>query len=437
MVVVLVAASCSRSTLVGSELLENEKADVQYTDSLRLHFKTVVDDSIQTFPANLERRQENFLVGMINDPVFGTSSSEIYTHLGLNFSTSPLNLLETEIDSVVLFMEYDTTAFYGMKNVPVSIEVRQMIEGMDVLEEYFADDVFEVDQGNPLGVLENHIPAPADSVLVSNPGDTSLRVPHMRISLDPGFLQDIIQDTVNLQNQDSLNAVFNGFRIKMTESANSMLSFNLKGYSGVSVYYRMDGETPSVYSFNFGFTTVTTMHQEHEYSGSIVESFLDDEEMGDSLFFIQSMVGLNTEMRIDDIFSVGDVLINHAKLVLYGVELDQDEAAFFPPIAQLVTLDINNDGDAIYSRDVALALSADLLVEIFGGNAGEPLEDNMRIRKYEMTVTSQMQDIFRSETDKLSISSFLKANAANRVVFLGPSSQAYAPKLKLTYTQAP
>ncbi len=435
--VVLVAAACSKSTLVGSELLENERADVQYVDSLDLRFTTVVDDSVQTFPASLDRRRENYLLGQISDPVFGTSASEIYMHIGLGFSSNPLNLLSGEIDSVVLYMEYDTNGLYGEQGVPVSIEVRQMLESMDIDENYFANQSFEVDQAGPLGVLEHFVPQPFDSVLVTTPDDTTLQLPHLRIPLDPGFLDAILTDTVNLQNQDSLNAVFNGLNIRMSQPANTMLSFNLKGYSGVTVFYRIDGERTAQYDFEFGFTTVTTMHQEHNYTGSFVEPFIENQELGDSLFFVQSMIGLNAHMNIDHASSLGNVLINHATIEMYGVQLDFDDGELYPPIDQMVTLDVNDDGEVVYSTDVVLPLSADLLVEIFGGNAGAPLAENPRIRKYEMTVTSQVQDIFKGKNDRIVFASFLKTNRANRVVFLGPSNREYPPRLKLAYTIAP
>lgn len=435
--VILVAAACSKSTLVGSELLENEKADVQYTDSMKLMFTSVVDDSVQTFPASLDRRLENYLLGQIDDPVFGTCASEIYMHMGLGFSTNPLNLLAGEIDSVILFMEYDTNGLYGQQDVPVTIEVRQMLESMDIQEDYFAGQSFEVDMTGPLGVLENFVPRPFDSILVATPNDTTLRVPHLRIPLDPGFLDAILADTVNLQNQDSLNAVFNGLNIRMSEGANTMLSFNLKRFSGVTVYYRTDGDNTAEYDFEFGFTTVTTMHQEHDYTASFVEPFIGNQEMGDSLFFVQSMIGMNAHMKIEDPASLGNVLINHATIEMYGIQMDIDDGELYPAIEQLVTLDAAEDGAVVYSNDVTLPLSADLLEEIFGGNVSAPLEENQRIRKYEMTVTSQVQDIFSGKNDKLVFASFLKSNRANRVVFLGPSHRDYPPRLKVAYTIAP
>lgn len=430
-------AACTKATLVGNELLENEKADLQYLEDLALRITTVQDDSVQTFPANLDRRRETLLCGKVEDPIFGTSESEIYTHLGLGFSSNALNLLGAEIDSVILFLEYDTVGLYGRDRVPVTIEVRQVKEELNILTDYYADQSFEVDESKVLGMLENHVPAPFDSIMVTNPDDTAFQVPHIRIPLDPEFLTAIFADTVNLQNQDSLNHVFNGLRIKLSESNNSMLSFNPIGYSGVTVYHRIFGETPSVYTFEFGFTTVSMMHQEHDYTGSMVEPFIGSPEKGDSLFFIQSMIGLNTQIEIVDLTSLVDVLVNHAVLELYAITMDNDDPGLYPAVTQLVTLEETEDGVTRYSDDVILPLSADILDEVFGGLPSEPFETDNRIRKYEMTVTTQIQDIVNGNLDRLIISSFLKSNEANRAVFLGPNHPDYAPKLKVATTKVP
>jgi hypothetical protein len=434
---IALVAACTKATLVGNELLENEKANLQYVEDLELRITTVQDDSVQTFPANLDRRRETLLCGKIEDPFFGTSESEIYSHLGLGFSSNSLNLFGAEIDSVVLFLEYDTLGLYGRDQVPVTIEVRQVREELNILTDYYANQSFEVDEMNVLGRLENHVPAPFDSIMVTNPDDTSLQVPHIRIPLDPEFLTALLADTVNLQNQDSLNQVFNGIRIKLSESNNSMLSFNPIGYSGVTVYHRINGETPSVYTFEFGFTTVSTMHQEHDYTGSIVEPFIGSPEKGDSLFFVQSMIGLNAQIEIVDPASLGNVLVNHAILELFAITMDNDDPGLYPTVTQLVTLENTEEGNVRYSDDVILPLSADLLDEVFGGLPSEPFESDNRIRKYEMIVTTQIQDIVNGSLDHLIVASFLKSNEANRVVFLGPNHPDYPPKLKVAATKVP
>jgi hypothetical protein len=211
----------------------------------------------------------------------------------------------------------------------------------------------------------------------------------------------------------------------------------LLGYSGITVYHRINGETPAIYNFDFGFTTVTTMHQQHDYSGSVVEPFIGNTEMGDSLFFIQSMIGLNTEVEIVDPASLGDVLVNHAILEVHAIQLDGDEPELYAPVNQLVTLTKNSEGIVRYSDDVIFPLQSDLLELIFGGEISEPFESDIRIRKFEMIVTSQVQDIINGELDRIIVSSFYKSNEANRVVLLGPNSPEYAPRLKVALTKVP
>lgn len=428
--------SCSRTTIIGTELLDNEKTDLVFEEGLSLEVTTVIEDTVKTFPANLQRRAETFLCGRVEDPIFGTYESEIYTQIGLSFSSDPTQFIGRDIDSIVLFLQYDTAGLYGVTSSPVMMEVRQMEENLNVLDDYYANQSFPVNEDRLLAE-ELFIPRPYDSLDFFLPGDTTLRPPHVRMKMTQTFLNQIRQDTVNLLNQDSLNNIFNGMRIRLIDAEQTMLSFDMTGFSGVTVYYKDGTDNQRSYTFDFGFTTVKTAYIEHDYSGSVVEPFLDNGGSGDSLFFIQSMIGLNAEVLVDVPDTLKDIVVNYAELEFYSITLDEDNPLLYAPIDQLVTLEEDDSGQRIYPVDVAFPLSSNVLEQVFGGNVSEPISGHPDVRKYSMVVTSQMQEIIRGTLDKLLISSFAKANSASRTVFIGTNSQDFAPRLRLTYTKLP
>ena len=79
--------ACNDPTSIGSDLLEGDQLDLDYTDTLTIISKTVRDaDSVITFstssstPASF--RLSAYLAGNFDDPIFGRSESSIYSENG-------------------------------------------------------------------------------------------------------------------------------------------------------------------------------------------------------------------------------------------------------------------------------------------------------------------------------------------------------------------
>ena len=77
--------SCNDPTFVGEELLEQDQAEVFFTDTFGLRATTIRNDSVLTFvpPESLSAIFTEFLFGKFEDPVFGRTEAHIFAHLSL------------------------------------------------------------------------------------------------------------------------------------------------------------------------------------------------------------------------------------------------------------------------------------------------------------------------------------------------------------------
>ena len=69
--------SCDETAIVGSGILDDESLDYNFNDTTTIHTRTILGR-----PVNSGRLSANtFMVGALDDPIFGKSTSDVY--LGL------------------------------------------------------------------------------------------------------------------------------------------------------------------------------------------------------------------------------------------------------------------------------------------------------------------------------------------------------------------
>ncbi len=431
-------AACTKPVLIGSDLLEDEKANLQFTDQFDLSFFTEKTDSIIVHSDNLSLQLITYLCGHVDDPIFGTYSAAIYAQPIL--PTIATVLIGSMLDSVVLQLRYDTLGSYGDLSQPVTLEVYRMTENPGFKQNYYSNTTF-MTSPQLLGSL-TFVPRPKDSVTVIRPTDTIRVAPHVRIPISRVALGDIlVQDSVVYQNQDSFLNFFNGLYIKMTGATNTMLGFNLlNSVSGLSFYYDKDPAMDLEFKFIFTSGSIKVVHMEHDYTGTIVESALTPEPEED-LWFIQGMAGVRTAMRLEGLDVLGNAIINQAELEVYCTFPDGDMGHLYPPPAFIVTQE-KSDSVLLNSSDVTSALSltagnfrSSSYGILYGGVLGKPDPGPPVVFKYTMKVTRQLIDIHTGKKENvIYFNPFDKGDVPHRAVFFGPGHPTYAPRLKVYYT---
>ncbi|MCB0562607.1 MAG: DUF4270 family protein, partial [Phaeodactylibacter sp.] len=79
--VLLTVFSCSDPTLVGAGLLDDDRVDVGFSDTLSISSSSFINDSIRTYSPFTSSQLDYYLFGNFTDPVFGRSSSSIYAQV--------------------------------------------------------------------------------------------------------------------------------------------------------------------------------------------------------------------------------------------------------------------------------------------------------------------------------------------------------------------
>lgn len=457
MLFLLATTSCNEPSLIGADVIDSDRPDVVFTDTLTLFTSSVRDDSIRTFDdLNL---LTTYLCGNFEDPIFGISEAEINTQLRLTGTPDPANFTKipggnAKLDSVVFVLEYDPDQFFGNSTSLQEVGVYLLDEDMDNNVTYYSNDDFAAGDLLTSAIVNPSEPDSAFSIIGTS-GDT-IYPPQLRLSIDvnhPLFTDILFKDDSSIdyyQNDTSLLNVLKGVKVVVENSppTDLMMAFRLSSSSlgGMYMYYHTlaTPDDPSSdtlsYRFRINNDAAQMVNFKHTYENSFVQPYIDtlnDETDGEQYIFVQGMQGLNGKIRIPYTSGLKNAIINQAKLELTIATMVSGDIAELKdnPLEQLFLSKKDEDGDLVPIADLQVAFGGNL-VGIFGGNLVEKTENNMILQTYTMNVTEHLQDMINGleSTDEIFITTFAKAQSANRSIIFGTGHPTYPPKLNVTYT---
>lgn len=428
MVVSLISA-CNETGIIGENIIPNsENINIQYVDTFSLAATTVTQDSVKVYDVNPALQPNRYLVGRVNDPVFGSYSSDIYTQFEL-LTTNPV-FENSTVDSVILIVAYDAKGHYGDISQPYELNVYEVTEFMNPDVNHFSNESFAT-QPTPIASL-NFTPAPYDSVLVDS---TKLKA-HLRIPLDLSIGQRFLTETDStvFENDDFFTNYFKGIKLEGSSPNNqAMLGLDLlDGLTQMIVYYTRD-TTQETFTLRVKSGSTKIMNFQHDYTGSEVANFIDQSALGDSLVFAQSMEGLNVKLNIPYLNTYDNVIVNKAELVV-SVANNQDEV-LYPLPEQLVLLRKTADGTLVFIEDAAVSLTRSSGFEALFG--GQPKTDDNSVTTYRMNLTGYLQDLIDGGfTDNdFYLTTYPKPETPSRIILGGAKHSQYPIRLELTYTK--
>ena len=433
--VLSLANSCSRPTPIGADLLEQDRANVLFTDTINLITSSVSEDSVLTYSSDITRQLGRYLCGQFDDPVFGQTNSDIYTQFRYGSTGAPdFSASNIRLDSVVLLLAYDTLGFYGDTTLPQSIEIYRVTETMDSSDTYFSNATFTT-ESTPIGAINNFMPEPTSSVVLEDmDGDTISTIdPHLRIRLDDSFGM-LLLDTANYESQEVFMEAFKGLQIRATQTAEAMMGFRLLGpvssVTRLSVFFTENDTVELNYNFIVSEVAVKLASFEHDYVGTDIPPFIDDTQLGDSILFLQGMAGPNIKIEIPGSQQLGNIIVNKAELEFTVATHPDDDMMNFPPARNIIISRKDTDGDLVLINDVLFNFAA------FGGIAEEVDDGNGNmVTKYKFNISSHFQEMVNGNLpDPLFLRIFGKQETASRVVFYGPGHSQFPAKLNLAYT---
>jgi len=427
--------SCNDPTIIGSDLLSGDQIDVSFTDTISMQARTIIGDSIRTYSPNPTLQLISYLCGEMDDPIFGTSTSQIFAGLSLNNGNSPnpaFSDVGVGLDSIVLILPWFANGVYGDTTQIYGLDVYRLEEQLDDTIEYFSNQTL-ITSEKIAGTKV--MPSPRQRTTIQNPGIDSIMIdtltPQLRIRMDESFSSEFFNaDISNFESNTAFLDFFKGINIRPTTTNAGMLSFIIRSpLAAMAVFYHRDS-TYYQYNFPISAQSVKFTTFKHDYTGSTVENFIDDPEKGDSLVFLQGMAGVNIRVKFPYSDALSNIAVNKAELELTILQLPEDGGVNYDPIDKMIVSEIKEDGSKRLITDITLAISRNRndFSTIFGGTV-------VNGNKYLLNLTSHYQEIILgSASNEIEISVFLKGDKASRVVLAGPKFSNSPLKLNLSFT---
>jgi len=437
----IIASSCNDSQIVGSDLLGADSVDVSFDDQLELSAQTELTDSTLTF-RKLDSDTysgRTYMVGEIDDPAFGKSSSSAY------FTADPVNRYPNfnydtlSLDSVVMILDLDTLGQYGNNTAVHDLELYMLEDRIDGESDavFYSNQQFAA-ESTPLFTTSQVINS-VDSILINpfvleNPDTLLLVAPQLRFKLDKQIWLDLSPAIGDTLEQEVFEELFYdavpGFELRSTPSDNSIFGLDLayatgSSSSSIRLYYTStDTVTPRItYLIRLG--KYRHSHFSHDYSGSTLETDLSSSDA--ECLYLQSQSGSNITVDISEVKSLQDQIINNATLEF---SVKNFEEQLYPPVETLTAWYAEEDGEG--NEVLTRADRSDLITRVT-----ETYPGGEQLYTYTMNVTGVVNQVKKGELDieELIIIAGNKGERPNRSLIYGPDHPDHALKLNLILTK--
>ncbi len=426
-------AACNDALVLDTELLASDAADIIFKDDFDVTSTTILEDSIIVYAPNTE--YPKYPCGIFEDPFLGQTECSIYGQFRLIapqiYPAFPVNAF----DSVVLSLAYSNDGVYGNANEEYEIEIFRVTEDISRDSIYYSNQSFETETSK-IGSTTFR-PSPNDSVFMNIYRDgfeaDSLyqRPPQERIKLNFNFGQELYElDSLSYTDSDLFINDLKGIQIRPKSINTGMMAFDLASIDTRLTLYYTDGAFTREFNFYFTEFSVKTLQIEQSRTGAPVDSFIDDEILGDSLVFMQGFSGPLVKLDFPNITDLGNVIINKAELEFFIADLDQ-VGDNYSPNEQLIVLE-EVEENRVLVEDAAIAINTSSLDE-FGGTVRQ---ESGNVQKYTMNISGHVQRIIDGTAQsEMFIQPFPKPVDFARTIIYGANHSTYPIKLKLTYTQ--
>lgn len=426
--------ACKKPTPFGSELLEGEYGDFEFTDTISVKCTLLREDSLIT--SDKAAASAHFLCGSVNDPILGKYTSDIYA-LMQSETLNPSFADSIRFDSVVLYLNYAPAGVYGDTLQQQTLRVIRLAETLKSDQTYYSRSTLQ--EGAELGRVDYFYPKPTtyDSLYDGNEGA------FLRVRLDDNFGKELLGlDSLDWATDSSFYAKFRGLKIVSATSGatpGAMLAFNLNSsaLSRMTIYYTQDDTLHKRYSFFFKNANKFT-HFEHDYAGTAIPSHLG--QPVDDRLYVHGMEGLRLKVEFPYANSFNQIAVNKAQLVLTTADND----IWLKPASQLVFTESVGDTTYAFTSDVlaALGTTGTGSLAAFGGFPEKELVNgNLVITRYRMTLSEKFQHMVDDDAAPnikhrtVYINVQPRVRSAQRSILYGPQSTSFPAKLELKYTK--
>ena len=296
--------ACKSPDDLGLDLDLNEfESDTLIIDDIRV--QTQREDSLRTDNINFH------VLGSINDSVFGPSQASIYSQLSLNGAIAFPN--NAEVDSIILQMAF--IDYYGDLQDDQDFAVYELKHGFDAERDYYNTSSLKL--GDKIGQTKNFR-------LDSSNGKLRINVTKLwgRNAFRAGQSYDQTDDF-----QDDFKGIAVVPQSNMETNQGIIYYFNLvslESYMNVHYHYyttsgsRLEREE-AIAELQFQTDAEVFSSFSHDYSGKLVEDYIDADSSNANRAFVQAFGGTYTSIDISALQSLIDsplIAVHKAELVL-------------------------------------------------------------------------------------------------------------------------
>lgn len=429
----LLFAACSKSTPFGAELLDDQLADYQFTDTLTVRYSVEREDSVLTSDRTFTNAY--FLCGELNDPNFGKASSEIFSLVQMADLSPNFRKTSQKFDSIVMYLRYAPAGVYGDTMQQQTLRVFRLDPGQQVhwRKDYYSPRSLKA--STEIGSA-SFVPRPNknDSLFVTT------KAPFIRVKLSDDFGKELFGlDSTTLTADTLFWEKFRGLKIATTTngaSPGAMLAFNLndESFSRIRLYYRED-TLKKTFDYYFRRANKFT-HFDLDHTGSPAGQTIG--QTNDNLLYLQGMTGLRVKMEFPYAHQLDDIAVNKAELVMAAAV----DNPVLPPALQIATTENSGDTLFVYTSDVIYSINTSSSggFDRFGGVPLEETVNGTKVKRYHMTLSQRFQKIVDDQSGLLKnrtlyLSIQPQSRSAMRTVLYGPAHTTFPAKLNLTYTR--
>lgn len=423
--VTILVFACAKPTPFGSELLQEDLAAYDFSDTLTLRFFLEKEDSVRT--SDPSSTAQYLLCGRIKDPDFGVSQADIYTLYRPSFNNEAIKATDA-LDSAVLYLNLAPSAYYGDTLQAHNLRVYTLNEPLGRSKEYFSNQ--SLPSGAMVGELTGFRPriSRRDSLILPTARGAFLRIP-----LDQAFGEALFRaDSATLSVDTNFYKVFKGLKISIEspEEPGAMLGLNLNNdnFSFIRLFYKSDTIAKTARFVFLGANKFNSFS--HDYSGSTVEPHIGQPLMGDRLY-LKGMQGLRMRMEIPYVDLLDQVVVNQAELE-FTVAQDNPQLR---PAGRLILSRRESDANPIlvFTPDVTHSLSSGFDFDLFGG---APVEMSGLI-KYRLTLSQILQKMADDTSGALKnktlfVNVYPQSLSPGRVILFGAGDNKPRIRLKAT-----
>lgn len=437
--VLIVLISCKKKTntaLIDNTLPDTDILHALYQDTFTFNLKTQKIDSIRIYNDGFK------YLGSNQDPVFGRTDAELYTHFSLpNNITNVAFPEDAVVDSAKIILVF-TENFVGDTTTPLKYQAFALSEDMLVSQNYYSNKVFSF-YSTPL----------SDIVLKLKiwKGYKTIQIPVYN-----GFAQSVISNPQYLVNNTTLQNTYKGFCITTKNSVlnatglqGSLMKVDLANeLSGFYVYYHT-GNPPALkeskaYQFSFNNSN-SVRHNRFQFdytSGANV--YLFNQLNGNQASTTQNVFvkGLNgTRVYVDipalkNLRTLGNFSINRAEVSFNVDKSFIPTVGFYNPPAAMSLLALDSAGNELFTID-----------QFYSSGSFVGYDGNLNNEVYKFNISRYVQQILSGKlkyyglvlvaTDPQITLTARKDFFAARVVLGGSQHPTLKPVLKLYYTPVP